>query len=147
MSRLVNAFKTSSKLELGGIVRDFGFARITLARAGGANQKFNMIMDRIYRENNRAIKAGLLSNEKSLRLLYDAYADAIVLNWETNVSDDPNAEEWKVGIELEEGLVPFNRDNVIRAFTEMPALFQDIKEIAEDYQFFREALLESITKN
>lgn len=146
MSRLVNAFKTSKELEIKGVVRDFGFARITVARAGGANQKFNMIMERIYRENNRAIKAGLLSNEKSMKMLHEAYAEAIVLNWETNIGED-GAEEWKQGIELEEGIVPFTKENIIRAFNDLPALFLEVKEIAEDIQFYRASLLEGVTKN
>lgn len=149
MARLRDKFKASPKLESEGVVRDFGYCRITIARAGGSNQKFNAIIERIGKEHQRAIANDLLGAERSRQIMIDAYAQAVILNWETNIGTETEP-VWKVGIEPEnEGdeLLPFNEANVKATFIEMPDLFRECVEVASGLQFFRESLLDNKIKN
>lgn len=145
---LWDKFKTSDKLEKEGIVRDFGYCRITLARAGGSNQKYNAIMERISAQHQRAIQNNLLQNDKALALILDAYAEAVVLNWETNTGteEDPS---WVVGIEPpnEDQLLPFNKDNVKMVLKALPELFAELRADATNLQFYRQSLVDGAVKN
>jgi len=148
MSRLDKAFRTSEKLEKEGVIRDFGYCRITLARAGGTNRAYAVAMEKIQRKYEKLINAKMLSDAKSAEILAEVYADTIVLNWETNTDEaiEDKPENWKQGIEFEE-IEPFNRENVIAAFKRWPELLVECKSTAEDMQFYLAALVENTTKN
>lgn len=148
MSRLYGAYKTSNKLETSGIIRDFGFFRVTLARAGGSNQKFNSIIERFSKEHGRALANGLITSERSRVMLADAYAEAVILNWETNVGTETEP-DWKQGIESADSdeLLTFTKENVKTTLLALPDLLSEIVETATSIQFFRESLLDKTVKN
>lgn len=140
---LRDRFKTSDKLETSGISLELGETRLLLARAGGKNQKFNAAMARISKNHKRAIDHDLLSQDKARQLVFETYADHVILNWETLVDG-----EWREGIEGPDGdLLPFNRENVIETLNEMPDLFTEIKLTAENIQYYRQSLLDDAVKN
>lgn len=147
MSHLYGAYKTSSKLETSGIIRDFGFFRVTIARAGGSNQKFNALIEKASKEHGRALANGLITNDRARSMMATAYAEAVILNWETNVGTELEP-EWKQGIEAETGeLLPFNKENVISTLLALPDLFNELVSCASDIQFFRQSLLDGAAKN
>jgi len=137
-------FATDENLEKKGIVLDYGEFRVTIARAGGSNKKYARVLEAKTKPYRRAIQTETMQNEKAMDLVKEAYADAVILNWETKVEDD-----WKVGIENPDGgdLLPFNRDNVLATFVSLPDLFLDIQEQSNKVGLFRAQLTEDDTGN
>lgn len=130
---LYKAFKTDSSLETDGIWLEYGKnskgdpIRIRIARSGGNNTKFAKVMERLVRPHKRAMKLGTLDDDIAQKLMYEAYAEAVVLEW--------------VGVEDEhDQLLPFSKENVMRVFTDLPDLFTDIRQGSEDARLFRENL-------
>lgn len=148
MVSLRNALKTSPELETKGIWLERGNTRVLLRRAGGANTAFNSAMADIATEHGRAIKHKLMSDDKANTLLYETYAEHVVVAWETNTGTDLNP-KWVSGIETEdgEGLAPVTLENVVAYWRDVPDWFIECKETAENLQYFRQALVESIVKN
>lgn len=148
MVSLRKALKTSPTLETSGIWLERGNTRVLLRRAGGANTAFNAAMTKIATEHGRALKHNLLSDDKANTLLYETFAEHVVVAWETNVGTDtePN---WQPGIETEtEGeLAPVTLENVVAYWRDVPDWFLECKETAENLQYFRQALVESVVKN
>lgn len=146
---LYDKFATSKELETKGITLDLGILRVRLARAGGSNQRYNGIMERIQKQHKRAIENDLLSNEKGRDLLYEAYAEAVVMSWETRITDEGvEPAEYKEGIEQPDGsIAPFTKENVKETFKRLPDLFREIKDTAESMQFYRASLVEDSVKN
>lgn len=148
MGNLYSKFKTSDKLEKDGVSLDLGFCIITVARAGGSNQKYNAAFERIYKQHKRAIDNDLLSNDKSRAMVLAVYADHVIINWQTRVGGTDEAPEYQQGIEGPDGeILPFNRDNVLTTITALPDLFNEIKSTAENLQYFRQSLLDGAVKN
>lgn len=155
---LYESFQTSTKLEVEGVELDLGFAKFLLARAGGSNQKFNAALTRITALHGRALQGNLLPEGKVREILYEVYADFIILKWWTNVGSDAQGTTiWQEGIEDPNGkpdpdgepapLLPVTKENVLATLRALPALFMEIKQIAESITYYRQALLDGIAKN
>ncbi len=108
-------FTTDESLEKDGFVLEYGEASFVIARAGGANKKFQSLMERKMRPYRSAINAGTMDESTAEKLLAEAYADAVVLAWD-GVTDQDGEE------------LVFNRENVIKVLTDLPDLFRDIQE-------------------
>jgi len=91
---LKKQFATDTDLETQGIIIDYGDVRVRIARAGGSNKRFTRILDQKTRPLRRAIAAGSLDEERGRAILAQAYAEAVVLSWETRVDG-----EWRTGID------------------------------------------------
>lgn len=140
---LYQSYKTSPKLEKEGVWREFGECRVLIARAGGTNQKYNAVMEKIGKEQGRALKAGLVSNEKAVAILSGTYADTVILAWETFKDG-----EYVSGIEGPEGdLLPFTPENVKATLLALPGMLMEIREIAEDQQFYLQSIIDGAAKN
>jgi len=155
---LRNALKTNPGLEQNGVTLQIANTRVLLARAGGANQAYNAKLTVWYKGNKRAIELDSFSNDAMRKLFIEFYADCIVRKWETDLAyDEPftptdeqpeKPERWVDGIEDGKGgVVPFNRENVIAYFNEVPDWFNECKLFAENAQHYRQSLLDGITGN
>lgn len=142
---LRNKLKTNTRLETEGVTMQLDNTRVLLARAGGSNQKYNSLMSKWLKDNRRAVELDAYSNEKFRNELAEFYADAIVLNWETEIERD-GEKVWIVGIEGEEEntTVPFTRDNVVSYFNEVPDFLNECKLFAENLGHYRADLLKGI---
>lgn len=135
MSNLYKNFKTESNLETGGILVQYGLdskgqpVRFKIARAGGANKAFTRQLERVTKPYRRQIQAGSLDNDLGDRLYRDVFVDTVLLGWE-NV-EGPDGQP-----------LPFNRENAIKLFTDLPDLFADLREQAGNIALFREVVLE-----
>lgn len=127
-------FKTNPELECSGIEINYGDFIITIARAGGANKKFARAIEKKSRPFKRAIQSDTFDNDRANALLKEVYAETVVLGWE-GVTDE-NGEE-----------LPFNRDNCLKLFNDLPDLFQDIMEQAQKSALFREDIRENDSGN
>ena len=117
-STLYTICETSNELETDGIIIEYGSARITIARSGGANRKFASVMEKAMRPYRAAINAGTLDEGTAQKLMIEAYADAVIIGWE-GVTD-------REGNDL-----PFTKKNVVKVMTDLPDLFLDVKTQAE----------------
>ncbi len=131
---MYDQLQTDPALETKGVEVDYGPMRVTLARAGGANKKYERLLDVRSKPHRRAMKAETMDNDVALGIMREVYADSIVLHWEAK-----NAKGgWEVGIEAKPKkagdpikIVPFNRDNVVQAMLDLPELLTWFKEDAE----------------
>lgn len=136
-------YKTDKNMEVQGIFFEVGEIkekdaegkdvkkpiRFRIARAGGANSNFAKSMERESKPFKRAIQTKTLSNEKADEIYRRAFISGVLLGWE-NVRDANNAE------------LPFTFDNALQLFTDLPDLFNDLREAATDAALFREEVLE-----
>ncbi len=131
---MYDQLQTDPALETKGVEVDYGSFRVTLARAGGANKKYEKLLDVRSKPHRRAMKTETMDNEVAIGIMREVYADAIILHWEAK-----NAKgKWEVGIEAKPKkgdtaikLVPFTRDNALQAMIDLPELLIWFKEDAE----------------
>lgn len=135
MSGLYNLFKTDENLETDGIFIEYGETddgkpiRIKIARAGGSNKAFSKALEKATRPHRKAIQSGFLDNATADRLYKEVFAETVVLGWENVEGPDGK-------------LLDFNRENVLKLFTDLPDLFQDLREQASNVSLFREEVME-----
>lgn len=133
---LFKTFKTNSTLESDGIWLEYGQnskgqpIRIRIARAGGSNVRFAKVMERLTRPHKKSLELGVLDNAVAQKLFQDGYAEAVVLDWE-GVEDENDQP------------IPFSKEAVVKLFQDLPDLFRDIKEQADNSMLFREHLRSS----
>lgn len=145
---LRKTMKTSEKLEVEGVQLELGNCRLTLARAGGANQRYGAAMLAAHKKHGRAIDLDVMPDEMGRKIFYTIWAETVVKVWETNVAPDGEEPEWKPGIDDgNDGLLPFTVDNAVAFFLDVPDFFLAVKKTAEDAQFYRQQLLDDAVKN
>lgn len=137
-------FKTDRGLERTGIKMDYGDFRVLIARAGGANEEFKRTFTKLFEPHKRAAGMGRMPEDVAEDLLIKAFAKSVVLGWETRVDG-----EWVSGIDFEdgEGVQPYSEENVIRVFKEVPDIFRELREDADNIANFRREHLEESAKN
>jgi hypothetical protein len=133
---LYKLFKTNENLETDGIWIEYGTTaagkaiRIKVARAGGHNSRFAKALEKATRPHRKALQVGSLDNATADRLFREVFADTVVLGWE-NV-EGPDGQE-----------LPFSRENVLKLFSDLPDLFNDLREQANNAALYREELREA----
>ena len=133
---LYKLFKTDEKLETDGVWLEYGQTeqgkpiRIKIARAGGRNVAFAKALEKATRPYRKAIQTGTLDDKTATRLYQEVFADTVVLGWENVEGPD--------GQPLE-----FNKENVLKLFEDLPDLFADLREQANNVSLFREEVLEA----
>lgn len=141
---LYSRYKTNNDLEKTGIVMDLGEAQIRMRRAGGANVAYTSRMEVLAKPYRRAIQANSLPRETAQEIAIRAYAETVITEWKTRKEDGTFYD----GIQTEDGsTVPFTVDNVIKALTDLPDLFSDIQEFAQNSSLFLQSNLEDDAKN
>lgn len=132
---LYKLFKTDEDLEKEGIWIEYGSddegapVRIKVARAGGQNTAFSKALEKATRPHRKALQTGLLDDKTADRLFKNVFADHVVLGWE-NVTNSAGEN------------LPFNRENVLKLFEDLPDLFTDLREQAANVALFREEIRE-----
>lgn len=139
-------FGTNEDLEKGGVELDYGTFRVRIARAGGANKKFAKAMELKSRPHRRALEAGTMNEDVAMEILYEAYAETIIIGWSVPSKDKEDV--WVSAIEGSDGEnITFNSENLVATFKALPELFLAIKDSAEQAATFRSDDLEQEAKN
>ena len=149
MANMYEQFTTDEKLETEGIWLDYGEFRVKIAHAGGANKKYLTYSEMKTRPVRQAIRTGTMHEKRSEAMLFDIYAETIILDWEilksTNADGEPT---WEQGIHKKGGgKMPFNKGNVLKTFNALPRLFFDIQQSAQSIALFRQETMEEDSKN
>lgn len=140
---LYERYETSPQLEKTGIVADFTDFRVKLARAGGSNTAFQKRMEFLTKPYRRMISSGNIDIELIRKLTAKAYAETVILDWETLVD-----REYVSGIETKDGaIMPVTPELVESVLLDLPDLFVDIQEYAQNASLFRADILEHDAKN
>jgi hypothetical protein len=129
-------FATDQTTEKSGIEIDYGEFWIKIARAGGANKKYNRVLESVSKPYRRAIANGSLPNEKANEILQEVYARSVVLGWGGPGMVDPEGNPLECSVE-----------NCIALFKRLPDLFDDIKSQAESFINFKIDQAEQDAKN
>lgn len=131
---LYKQLKTVPDFETNGVWIDYGEFKIKIARAGGANKNFAKCAEKLSRPYRRAIQTGMISVDKAEEILLQVYAKSVILDWE-DVTDENDKK------------LDFSEENVIKVMTDLPDLFNDIKNQASSPEIFRENIPEQDAKN
>lgn len=133
---LYEVYKTDSTKEREeGIKVDLpGGASIRLRRAGGSNVQFDRAMDAVMKPYRRQLQMGTLDDGKADELMARVYARAVVIDWE-NVTDEKGKK------------LSCTEENIVKVFTDLPDLFEDIKAQASNMANFRRAEQEEVEGN
>lgn len=145
---LFKQFETDADVERKGILLDYGpnkdlpadaegkhpVIMIRIARAGGANEAYNKRIEALSKKHRRKIQNDALEIAELREMTMQAVADTVVIGWENVTDKDKNP-------------LPFNRDNVLKLFKQLPDLFNDVQEQAAKAALFRMSLREEDLKN
>jgi hypothetical protein len=128
-------FKTSETAESEGVELDYGESgRIRIARAGGSNKAYLRAIERINRKYKRQLQLDIMDDAVVRAMMVEVYADTVVLGWEGVCGEDGQP-------------LKFTRDNVVKVFTDLPELFKDVFEMANNIALFKTSIDEAEAKN
>ena len=146
---LQKMFATDPSREERGVAVLYTNFRITLARAGGANRKYQRELEALLKPHRMALVRGVFPVDQLEPIYREVYANSVVLNWETKRIQEDGSEIWVQGIEMEDGaeLTPFSAAAVLAAFNRYPELYPDVKEQASNIQLYRAAVQEAVEGN
>ena len=135
MSNIYEAFETDADMEKNGIWLDYGDFKFRVARAGGANKRYQKRMEALTRPYRRAIQTETLATGKADELIMQAFAQTVVLAWE-GVTDKETGE-----------VIPFSSEACLKLFKKLPDLFVDVRDQASKWNLFKKDVLETDSKN
>jgi hypothetical protein len=128
-------FRTDATIEREGLILDLGDSgKFKIARAGGANDKYQQKLFQLLRPHRRAMQLGTLDPKVDRAIAVEAFVDAILLGWE-GVTDE-NGEA-----------LAYSRAAAMKLFTDLPDLLSQLQQSAGDASLFREEYTESDAKN
>lgn len=132
---MYGTYKTDEQMEREGVYINYGSFRVCLARAGGANKRYQKVLEAKARPYRRAIETETMDTERALEIRRDAFLETCILGWDVKVGTD-----WVPGIEGPDGTVlPFNKDNLLMAARDLPDLFEDLMAQAGKAALYRKA--------
>lgn len=134
-------FKTDGEAEKSGIKLNYGPFWIFVARSGGANKRFQRLLEAKMKPYRRAIQTETIDEKVAEALLRDAFVDGCVLGW--------GSEKFGEGkIEGETGdAVEFSKESCVKLFTDLPELYKDVQEQAGKVSLFRATSVEEDAGN
>jgi len=121
---IYDLFETDTGLEAQGVWFDYAFGRFKLSFVGGANQAFQREYAERMKPYAEAEARGMLDDKVRRKIQIDCYVDHVVKDWTGVIGRD--------GKEL-----PFSKKNAIQLFTELPHLFNMIRNAATNFANYR----------
>ncbi len=121
-------------LNYGSAGGDRGDVRIRVARAGGSNNAFRKLLEAKTRPHRRAVETGTINPDLMNSLMRETLAETVILAWQ-NV-DGPDGKP-----------ITFNKKNAIKLLEDLPDLYNEILQYAQDRTLFKEAGEQAEAKN
>lgn len=134
-------FATDSRAEVTGVWINYGEFRVLIARAGGANEAYNLALDRKARAMRRT---GITSAKRLEAISLELLAEHCVKDWQVkNLSGN-----FMPGITMPDGENDvFNIANVKIVFEAYPDLARSLLAEASSIELFQEEQLEEESGN
>lgn len=115
---IYDLFETNATLEAEGFIFDVTpTISFTLARAGGANLRFQKVLESKTRSHRKEIDENRFPLDQANQLMIEAVAETVVMGWK-GITDKKGKK------------IPFTPENAVKLFTELPDLFNDVREAA-----------------
>jgi len=133
---LFNTYETDPAAEKGGITLRFEDIDLVIARAGGANRRYEKTLEAKFRPYRRQIDTGTIDPEVMMGILREVFADTVVLGWKRPDDRSDLAP-----------LPPYSREKCIALFKRLPDLFKEVQEQSARMANYRAAQLKEDAKN
>jgi len=142
-------FATDKAKESAGIGIEFGanedgsVPKFFISRMGKSNKRYQKALEAATRPHRRAIELGTLANDVAERLFMGVFVDSVMVSpgWENVKLSDVT------GDDADEGFAPFNKENAVKLFANLPELYDDLQEKAKSAALFRDEALEEEAGN
>lgn len=105
-----------------------------IARIGGANSKYSLLIKKLTKQYKRQIQFDNLPEERIIDISIRAFAEGALRGWD-NIQDREGKQ------------IVFSVENAIALFKALPDLFSDLLSQANDIELFKSAQLEKDIKN
>lgn len=106
-----------------------------VGRAGKSNTTYKLASERAFKPHRAAIKGGNLPEAVAENLLLDLFCGHVLKGWENVYTED--------GSEL----LPFTESNAKKLMTDLPDLYQQLSEAANEMANFLDSNREADAKN
>lgn len=131
---IYDLYKTDREKEIKGVPVKFGEATVYIATSNTTGNPRLAQRQAEYVELAAQRKGVSSSKEEIKEKMLEMYAECVVTNWE-NVKDEDGNE------------LPYNKENALRVFKDLPHFFDAIVSFASDFTNYREKVIEDIVKN
>ena len=119
---LKKEYAVDKNKEIEGVWQDFGSgAKMKIARIG--NSEYQKVFQKISKPHRKSIRRGTLADDVAEKLLVEAMAESILLDWE--------------GVEDGGVALPYTKENAIRVLLEYKDLRDQVTEIANEMESFK----------
>lgn len=144
---LSKQYNTDRAMESTGVRITFGTnddgseIALVIARAGGANTRFQSVADVVLKPYRRQIANETADPKVVKERMMEIYAKTVVKNWENVMLSDVT------GNASDTGYAPFSVDNCLALFKRLPDFFSDVQQFSEQLTAFRTEQVEEDAKN
>lgn len=145
---LRNNFRTDKALEVEGVEIAVDMnehnnepIKIRIARMGRSNKRYSKRLEEVTQPHQSAIANETLDNDLGAKLLREVFVDTVLLSW----SNLPKSE--LTGDPKDTDELPFNRENALALFAELPDVYDDWEARAKKAANFREVARKANAKN
>ena len=148
-----DVFEMDTEAETSGVFINFGVFRVKVARAGGGNQAFRTYVSKKLKPHKHAIDHDMLADEVQEKIAREAYAETVVMGWDTNVAKPTEEPDWKPYILFKNSItgvkepMEFSKENCIKLFVALPEFFKALQRQAGHVGYFVKEQLEDDIKN
>lgn len=136
---LRKTFKTDKSAETDGVWQEVAIndhngkpVRIKVARMSQSNKRYTKALNAATKPHQSAIQNDALDQELAKSLLQEVFAETVLLDWDNLPKSD------LTGVETDDELLPFSKENALALFAEMPDLYDDWESRAQKAAAFRE---------
>lgn len=147
MATAYQMFQSDKDAEREGVFINYGAFRIRVARAGGSNQRFRRLMQAKLKPYRHQLDNETMDEGVSEQLLREAYAEAVVLGWESKVTGDDGVERWEPWLDTPDGKLEYSVANCVKVLTDLPELFRDLQQVSSKVALYRKSEEEADAKN
>lgn len=143
VSPLFKTFETDPRLEKEGIVIQYGTTtrdgkevpiNITIARAGGANTRYEQVLEHETKPYKRMIQTDSLDPKVGKKIMRTVFSKAVALGWDNMQDENGN-------------FINFTPANFVAQMELLPDLFSDLQSQANNQSLFRKVIVEEDVKN
>lgn len=139
INNLYKQFSTDKKAEQEGVwltyeLDDGNSVEFKVARIGRSNKNYIKVLEKKTRPHRHALSTNTMSDSKANKIQLEVFVEAVLLDWKGIVKED--------GTEF-----VCNRENAIKLFSDLPDLYDSLKDQAEAASTFKNEELEDDAKN